>query len=380
MKIFARIVRIAVIALSIWLLAGCATGLRAYQRGDYYKASMQAVQRLRSKPDNRKARTALANAYPLAVSNAKRAADNALASQNLSQIDGIVAIFSDMNRLADEIHHSPAALAIIPEPVEFHEELRLAKDLVAEMSYQAGIKALSEGTMEQARAAYRHFTLVNQYVPGYKDVISRMEEARYAATLRVVVTRPVTNPQYALNAEFFYTRLMNDITKRTYRNFVRFYTPEEAQSLGMNDPHELLILNFEDFTVGNVLESIKETELRRDSVIVGTTKVNGVTHNVYGTVKAKYTLNRIEIVSQGILSVRILNPSTNRVMRHSDFAGRSVWHSEWASFNGDERALSREQLELTKRKPLPPPPPQELFVSFADPLYSKAAQYIAAMY
>lgn len=380
MPTLARYLKLSALALTLWLMAACSSGLKAYQKGDYYKASVQAAERLRSKPTHQKAQTALANAYPMAVQNASRMINNALASGSISQVENIIGIYNDMNALADLIHRSPAALRIVPDPVEYHEELRSAHELAAELSYQAGIKAMAYGTLEQARVAYQHFQKTLQHIPAYKDAAAKLEQARYAATLRVVVVKPVTGVRYALDAEFFYNRLMTDITKRSYKNLVRFYTPEEAGKLGMRDPHEVLVLNFEDFSVGNTKESSNTYEVKRDSVLVGTTKVNGVNRNVYGTVKATFTLNRIEIISQGILSVRILDPNTSKVIRHKNFAGTSVWRSEWAHFNGDERALNQEQKSLVGRKPLPPPPPQELFASFANPLYDDAARYINSMY
>ncbi len=380
MRTFRVVGHILAVVVLVLLLGGCASGLRAYKKGDYYKASMQATARLRSKPDHAKAKEALSKAYPLAVQNAMRRIDNALESKDLRQLDGIVAIYDDMNVLAAEIHTSPGALAIIPNPREYHEEMRMAKEMMAELSYQEGLKAMSHATLEQARVALQHFRRANSYLPGYKDVAVKIEQARYAATMRVVVQKPVTNAIYSINADFFYNKLMDDITRRTYRDLVRFYTPEEAKALKMNDPHEYLVLNFEDFTVGRTRESSNTFEVKRDSVLVGTTKVHGRNQNVYGTVKARVTVHRIEILSKGILGVRFVDPKSGRVTRHRNLAGQSVWASEWAGFNGDERALTDELMELTHRKPLPPPPPQELFASFAMPLYDEAAKYIGSMY
>ena len=354
--------------------------MRAYQRGDYYKASMQAASRLRSKPGHAKASEALAKAYPLAVQNALRRIDSALESKDMSRLDGIVGIYEDLNALAAEILSSPGALEVIRNPREFHEEMRMAREMMAELTYQEGLKAMSHGTLEQARTALQLFLRSNRYMPGYKDVAVKIEQARYAATMRVVVRKPVTNALYSLDADFFYDKLMDDITRRTYRDMVRFYTPEEAGALGMNDPHEYLVLDFEDFTVGNSRESSDSFEVKRDSVLIGTTKVHGRDREVYGTVKARVTLYRIEIMSKGILSVKMVDPHSGRVTRHRNFAGQSVWATEWAGFNGDERALDDDLIELTLRKPLPPPPPQELFASFAMPLYDKAAKYIGSVY
>lgn len=380
MKISKIIIGVVAAVLFASVLCGCASGLRAYQRGNYYKASMQAASRLRSRPDHEKAREALAKAYPLAVENALRRVDNALDSKDMRQLDGVIGIYDDLNELAARIYASPGALAVIPAPKEYHEEMRMAREMMFELSYQEGMKAMGYGTLEQAREALQYFLRANDYMPGHKDVTSRIEQARYAATMRVVVRKPVTNAIYSLDADFFYDKLMADITRRTYRDLVRFYTPDEAETLGMNDPHEYIVLDFNDFTVGRVRESSDTFEVKRDSVLIGTTRVRGREHDVYGTVKARVTIHRTEILSRGVLGVKFIDPRSGRTTRHSNFAGESVWFTEWAVFNGDERALDKELWGMTHRKPLPPPPPQELFASFAMPLYDKAAKYIGGMY
>ncbi len=358
-----------------------ATGLKAYQKGNYYKASTQAVERLRKKPTNEKATIALRESYPRVIENALRDIEINKVYDNVYALDENIRIYEELNRLAYAIRHCPAALRIIPNPQEFYEEMKGTMDAVAEISYEEGLKALSYNTLEQSRLAYSHFLKVQEYSPGYKDVIRKLEESRYKATLRVIVSKPVTNPAYTLSADFFYNKLMEEISVRNFKNLVRFYTPQEATTLGMDDPHEVLVLNFENFTVGNVLEKSNTYEVKRDSVIVGTTKVNGVDRNVYGTVNAKVTIERIEITSGGVLSVRMLDPFTNKVLRQRNFSGSSVWFREWGSFNGDERALSKEEKDIVNSKrPAGLPTEQQLFVSFAEKPYIDASKYISSLY
>jgi hypothetical protein len=37
--------------------------------------------------------------------------------------------------------------------------------------------------------------------------------------------------------------------------------------------------------------------------------------------------------------------------------GQFIWFTEWSNFNGDERALSKDQLAMCSKKPVPPPRP-----------------------
>ena len=371
--------KIAVMVMFVCLF-GCKTGSQAYKKGDYYTACMQAIERLRSSPTNKQSISILQTAYPLAQQMAMRDVDNALAYKDARSYDLLVKTYTQMNNLADAINRCPAALNLIPNPTEYYTQLVAAKQRAAEYYYTEGEKALNMGTMEQARIAYNHFLKANEYVPDYKDLYEKIIESRELGTLRVVVQPPIVSNRYQIDADFFYTKLMSDITRRTYKHLVRFYTPEEAMAEQLYYPHQELILNFEDFTVGNVRETSNTTEMVLEDVEIGVTKVDDKEQKVYGTVKAKFTSYRIELISEGVLSMQIVDPSTRRVINQQAFSNRTVWSSEWGSFNGDERALTNAQLNLVKKRRLTPPSQQDLFVSFANGLFTKATNQISYIY
>jgi len=362
------------------VMAACGNALKSYQKGDYYAACEQAVNKLRSKPNDADARLALENAYPMVQSTILRDIDNLSTMKTISNYEKIVQHYTRLNKLSESIYRCPAALNIIPSPTNYYNDLQNAKIILAEMYYNEGINLLNTGTLNNARLAFNNFTKVNNYIPGYKEVAFFLEESRYLATLRVVVLNPQLPLRYQLNADFFYTRLMSDISSNTRWHLVRFYTPPEAEAEQMRDPHQLLALNFEDFVVGNVNRTNNTIDVKRDNVIVGTVEDKDGKKNVYGTVTAKLTTSRIEIISAGVLSIRIIDPSTGRVMNQKNLRRESVWFSQWATFNGDERALSNEQKQLVAQRQLPLPPEQELFNSFAGPLYEDAMKFISSVY
>ena len=162
--------------------------------------------------------------------------------------------------------------------------------------------------------------------------------------------------------------------------FVRFYSPEEAANEKMRNPHQYIVLNFEDFTIGNIRETTNSSDLRRDSVLVGTVKVEGKTYNSYNTVKAKLTTYRQEISSGGVLSLRIIDAQNNRELQTKNFSGQYVWATDWATFQGDDRALTEQQKKMVGQKPQTPPPHQDLFVEFTKPIYTQAASFVRSYY
>ena len=239
---------------------------------------------------------------------------------------------------------------------------------------------LFRSTLDQARVAYQYFQNANKYVNGYKDTQAKIVEARYYATLRVIVQKPYTNVNFQYSADFFYNSLLAEIRQNAQNRFIRFYTQDEARKENMRNPHQFIVLNFEDFSIGNIKESSNTTEFKRDSVIVGTVKVEGKIYNSYNTVTAKLTIFRREIISGGVLSLRIIDAQSNQELQRQNLTGTYNWNTSWANFKGDDRALNNEQKKLCNREPQTPPSQQDMFVEFTKPIYNQAVSYIRSTY
>jgi hypothetical protein len=368
------------LCLVAFLITSCSTGSTAYKRGDYFKACLESIERLRSNPKSEKAQSVLVKAYPLAIKTGQREIDNALLANGDDKYDVLVYQYQRLNQLANDIYDCPKANELISDPIEYVAELSKAKQMAAEQAYELGTKALNTGTLDQARLAYKYFQNSNQYVNGYKDVLAKIDEARYYATLRVIVQKPYTNANFQYSADFFYTNLLAEIRRNTQNRFVRFYTQEDARKENMQNPHQYIVLNFEDFSIGNIRESTNTAEYKRDSVIVGTVKVEGKIYNSYNSVTAKLTTFRREISSGGVLSLRIIDSHNNQEIQSQNLTGTYVWNTSWANFKGDDRALTSEQKKMCNRETQTPPSQQELFIEFTKPIYNQAVSYIRTVY
>ena len=364
----------------ILIVSSCSSGKSAYQHGDYYKACMEAIERLRSSPNNKNAKAVLVQAYPLVQTTAQREIDNAMLANGTDKFDVAVSQYEKLNQLANSIFNCPKALELIPKPSEYVAEMAKAKQMAAENAYNFGINALNIGTLDQARAAWQYFQNANRYVAGYKDVLNKIDESRYYATLRVVVQKPYTNANFQYSADFFYNNLMAEIRQNSKNRFIRYYTQDEARQENMKNPHQYIVLNFEDFAVGNIRESSNTAELKRDSVIVGTVKVEGKTYNSYNTVTARLTTFRREISSGGVLSLRIIDAQLNQELQRKNLTGSYVWNTTWANYKGDDRALTDEQKRMCTREPQSPPSPQDMFIEFTKPIYNQAVSFIRTVY
>lgn len=364
----------------VLLITSCSTGNKAYRHGDYYRACIESIDRLRSNPTSKKSQTVLVKAYPLATQTALREIQNAELANQPDKFDVIVAQYEQLNSLANQLHTCPKALELLPEPKMYITEISQAKTMAAESAYNFGLKAMEYNTIDQAREAYNYFTKANWYVKGYKDVYNKIDEARYNATLRVIVQKPLIGKNYQYSADFFYINLMAEMSKNFQNRFVRFYTEDEAQQTKMRDPDQILVLNFEDFSVGNIKETLKTEDLKRDSVVVGKVNVDGKSYNAYNTVTAQLTTFRREILSGGVLSVRFIDAQSNKILQQNNFSGQFVWFTTWSTFKGDDRALNDKQKKMCTQQAQLPPQHQEMFIEFTKPIYAQVVQYVKSSY
>ncbi len=370
-------IRIGLI-LTIFAVAACSSGRKAFEQGDYDRAVYQAVKRLRSDGDNQKARATLAKAYSHALSTHERKIGNLKSSQDPFRWEQMLSHYSAVNRLSEEILRCPACLEIVPNPKQYLSELTGVRQSAAEERYKLATEALkNKANRDQALIAHQHLVKANEFVPGYKDSQQLMEEAIYYATLHVVV-EPVPAPvgALALNQEFFNNKVMEFLNANTINPYVRFYTPEEAQARQLEWIDHKISMSFDQFALGNVISHTEVIEVHRDSVLLNP----GDRNEVYGRVEAQFKRFEKGIVGSGLLDFRIVDPELNRVISQEKFPSEFRWVTVWATYNGDKRALTEEQLNLVEKRELEIPHPQFMFEQFAAPLYDQVVSKISNFY
>ena len=370
----------ASVVIALFLI-GCSSGKQAYERGNYYEAVMKSVARLRQNPDHSKSIEALQNAYPLAIEFYENEAKNEIASNSNYKWKNAIQSYNSINALYEAIRQCPGCKKAVPNPKNYYTEIGPLKEKAAEESYNAGIGALMKGNRNDAKQAYFNFADTQHFVPGYKDVVEYLDKAKFEATLKVIIEQIPVPARYNLSGGFFQDKveefLHNNYTDQT---FIKFYTPEEARMVNLEQADQIMRIQFDDFSVGNSVLKEKEETLTKDSVKVGEAKIDGKTVPVYNTVKAKFTTYRKELISNGLLSMIVVDAKTNGILTTRKFNGEFVWVSQWARFNGDERALTDQQLKICQLREQQPPRPQDLFLEFTKPIYNQLVPAVRGFY
>ncbi len=364
------------IYLSI-LIVGCTTGKNALQKGNYDASVAKSVDRLKSSPKNAEAMQVLPTAYNLALNEHLRSIAEAKISANVLKWETILVHYQQINQLSDEINSSPVAQSLVPNPQKYIAEVEDSKYNAAEARYVLAMNQLNENNRLSAKNAYFNFEKAQYYYPGFKDVQHKMDDAYWAAVVKVVVQPVMVNSRYYRLSNQYFQQQVEEFMRNYQKNrFVLFYSEQQANAQKII-PDQVLRMNFDDFIVGQTYVKERVEKLKKDSVLISESRANG---KVYGTVRATLSIFNKQVSSSGILAMTILDYHTNKIIREQRLPGTYVWQDSWANFKGDERALSKQQLQMTNRKEILPPQADALFVEFTKPIYAQLVDEISYFY
>ncbi|MCF8363206.1 MAG: hypothetical protein K9G70_11355 [Prolixibacteraceae bacterium] len=375
-----RITKIIFFYFAFFLVLSCSTGRMAYNRGEYYKATMQSVNRLRTAPDNEKALAMVKKSYPMAIEYYRRQIDGIAASNSPDKFLRISDHYKKLNTLADEISRSPAALEAVKPVVYFDEQLQKAEEMAIKEQFDFALSLLKSQNLHEAREAYNKLLWVKNTAPNFKNIDEQLAIAKKLSTLKIVVEQlPDINTNYEINTRNFYIQIYNALVKRASGEFVKFYHPKMAEELNIA-PHQVVSIQVARFNIGAIREREQNRTYTSDSLSVGTyTDNEGNTHDAKGIVQADVVVYNRELTANAIIRVSI-EEFQGEPINNQKFTNEYIWNNNWAQYNGDKRALPNEILALTNNEQQSPPAPQEVFIMLTEPLLNPVASYIGSQY
>jgi len=363
-------------------LTGCSSGKQALERGDYYESVLKSISRLRKNSDHKKSMESLKASYPLALEWLEDEASSHITTNDKFKYKNALGSYQKINNMYEQIRKSPGAKKVIPNAKNYYDKIAELKNKAAEESYQMALSSMLKNTREDAKRAYFLFREADSFVPGYEEVDEMIPEAKFNATLKVIVEQIPVPTRYQLSANFFQDQVESFLrTGTSGSEFVRFYTHGEADSEALKHADQIMRIQFDDFVVGQQFIKEKTETIKKDSVIVGSvTLKDGTKQSAYNTVEAKLTTYTKQITSEGLVSMQIMDANSDAIIKHEKFNGSYVWSSHWGNYNGDKRALTADQLKTCDRKEGNPPPHQDMFVAFTRPIYNRLTNEIQNFY
>lgn len=259
--------------------------------------------------------------------------------------------------ITDAVLSLPQASALINQPIQFRDQISEARVNAADEYYNQGMDLLRNENRQDARRAIDFLNKASREVPGYRDIAQQLRYAEQIATLFVVVN-PVDYYNYGWNYwglqnDYLQWQMLRDLNNRSYK-MTRFVSDQEARAMRLR-PERVVDMRFARLMVSNPYterntyqreKTIYTPDPRAQSDTTRQTSANrGAT-----IVKATVTVTKRYVNGDADLECRIYDVPTGRNILYDHFPGRYNWVFESASYNGDQRALTDEDLKLLNNR------------------------------
>jgi hypothetical protein len=361
----------------ILLLNSCSTGQKSFQQGNYYDAIMKAVSRLSSDPDNRKASQVISEGYPMAVTYYQEEIDKVLTGSDPFKWKRTLEIMQTVNQMSDEIRRVPAARKLVSSPKMYTSEMTDVQNRAAQEFYDAGLDALSRKTRESVKQAYFHFLNADALVRGFKDTQQKMLLTKDLATVKVIVEQIPVNGKYEYSAQFFYDNVFQMLNERFQeKDFVHFFSPEQAENSKLKFPDMVLQMGFYDFFIDRPQHSEEQQELNKqieEKYQVKISKDSTVTRTRMIPKKGKIKILTDQVASGGLLELKAVEFQSQKIVFTDKIPGQYLWQNKYGIFVGDNEVLDKDLNVILNNKMIMPPAAQDMFVLFTKPIFNQLA-------
>ena len=259
--------------------------------------------------------------------------------------------------ITDAVLAFPTTSALIRNPVQFRDQISDARIRAAEEYYEQGIQFMRYNNRQDARQAVDAFGKANREVPNYRDVQNQIRRAEEMATLYVVVN-PVDYFSFGWNYwglqnDYLQWQMLRDLNNRSWR-MTRFVSDLEARSMRIT-PERVVDMRFVRIMVSNPYTE-RNTYTRERTVAQPKPPTRPGDSTSAGpslppmVVRATVTVTRQFLNGDADLQCRIFDVPTGRNILFDNFPGRYSWVFESATFTGDRRALTDEDLRLVNNR------------------------------
>jgi len=358
----------------------------AFQKSDYDAAVKYATQALRIKPEYEDAQKVLVNSFPISIRDREKTIAGLGERTDLDSIELRVNEYKILIDISNSVKNLPPLLdddtkqTITFNFKNYSESFTQSKQVAAEAFYKSGVKLGAAGGINNSKSAAKAFKKSQYYIPQYKDTVALYEKFRLAGIKRIAILSFINKSgqnQYGAIGELVSDQITSTImgTPEAMEFLNIISRSELEQSLQsnqisfsgtLNDSQVAKIgesLGLDEIIVGQITQintsspqqTVKEVNEKRN-VIVGeedyiNKKGEKASRSVYGNVHARVKVTRMNANAKITGSYKIINVKTAQLIKTGSFSEAYDYNHKWASYTGDERALSSRSNVMIKNEP-----------------------------
>ena len=346
---------------SVLFFYSCKTAEKLYQKGRYDEAVELAAKKLAMKPNDASLLDILQNAYRFAVEDHETRIRSYANETSDLKWEKIYGEYLDLQRLYDAIHRSASVYSVV-NPTDYSAYIATYKDEAANARIERGLSLMDNNTKKSYKDAYYEFQRALSLKPGDLAIREKMDEAFTSAVTNVVIL-PVNRYGYQYSAygqesDNFNYDLLRYLGNNNSSPFVRYYSPVEADNRAIRTDN-IVEMRFSNVNIGRYRDQRSVREVSRKIVSKETVYKPDSVVKEYITVKAKITMITRTVQADGLLQATIRDNTDRRVWSDT-YRGDYNWSATFATYTGDERALSDEDKQLVGRREQWPPSDTEI--------------------
>jgi hypothetical protein len=331
----------------LFVFYSCRSVNKLYQHGKYDQAVFVAVKKLGKNKLKPQTKALVTNAYTNAIAQHELRISALIQSSGIYKWESIVSEYKQAQKLSDAIMGSPEALEYV-QPKDYSSAIQTATINAVAVRKEKGLYFMGFPDKINNQLAYNEFSIARSLDPENSEILD-LQQQSFAVAVTNIIIAPVTETGYNRYNLFdleksILCKFQNDQTNR----FVNYYNAYEAvqKQVRVDQVVELTVNGIEKERPQNYITEknmqkenvlIRETVIRPDSII-----------REYGTVYAKYNTHKQLQNYLGRLNLRIKENVTGRYLVNKYIDAAYCFENEYASYTGDERALTEEQKKAVR--------------------------------
>lgn len=340
--------RFSPLLLLLLFLAACKSASKSFNQGDYSDAVERSVRKLQKDPGDADATRILQAAYKVAVAQYEEKIRNLSSLNSETRWEQLFYQYQELQHLYDKINEAPAAMAAV-QPVNYASYLETYGDKSAEQHVQKAISFMDEGADKlDFQKAYYELRTALTFKPGDDGILKKLADAKEAATVTVLLVPMDVRGLFRYNTSYAFRNFENNIIRSIRnginRDFLRFITVPEGRNSGI-EPDEITEMRLGNFNIGRPYDETSTRTVTKEVVVKEMVYSKDSVVKEYAKVKAQISTTRRTLVSTADLYLDIRNPQ-RLILWNDNVRAEHRWSTEFASFTGDERALSDSDKEL----------------------------------
>jgi hypothetical protein len=364
------------VLIVILLVSSCSSSTKLLEKGDYDAAIDKSIKKLMKSPDNQKEVAVLKKAWALANGHNLDAIEKLKLTGRPDIWGDVYLNYFALDNRQEKVRRLPD---IVLQQIGFTKENYAGEQMAAlktavAYNYENASALLETGNKSDAREAYNEFLFIQDNMPNYKDVVVKIEQAvNYGTNYVLLQIENQSDAVLPKNYEEQIRKMSLSDLNQLWVQFDSYARQDFAYDFYVDILLKEINVSPELVQQEKVVETI-EVEDGWDYVLDGNGNVmkdslgNDIKVTRYVTLKAYVTKTHMNKKAQVKGTLDYYENRTGQLIKTFPITTEFVFDYWYATFEGDERALTKDTRELLQNNPIPFPTDPEIVFDTSDEL------------